>query len=132
MKRQHPTDPNLFWCPKCKTYKARGEYDSCKTTRYGIGVYCKECRRNIRNKTEYAKKRYWENPEQFREKARICVASLADSYIKSCLNTLEIAITPETIELKRQQIIMKRTLKEFKKWREEREDESGHANVQGE
>lgn len=42
--RQHPTDPNLFWCPGCQTYKGRDEFNKgggpwkinspCKTCRY--------------------------------------------------------------------------------------------------
>jgi tRNA A37 methylthiotransferase MiaB len=38
--------------------------------------------------------------------------------------------TPEMIELKRQQIMMKRTLKQLKEWR--KEHESNHADVQRE
>ena len=44
----------------------------------------------------------------------------------------KVNIPPELIELKRQQIIMKRNLKQFKKWREEKEDESDHEYVSGE
>lgn len=40
-------------------------------------------------------------------------------------------IQGEFIELKRQQIIMKRTLKEFKQWRKENENESNHTDVHG-
>jgi len=36
MKRQHPTEPNLFWCPKCQTYKAREEFNLNQ-------LWCKLC-----------------------------------------------------------------------------------------
>lgn len=43
MKRQHPINPNLFWCPKCKTYKSREAF----TPRYDgptpVRGYCKKC-----------------------------------------------------------------------------------------
>jgi hypothetical protein len=54
-----------------------------------------------------------------------------DNYVRMLLRRQQqIEATPKTIELKRQQIMMKRTLKEFKKWRQE--NESNHANVHGE
>lgn len=43
MKRQHPTDPNLFWCPKCRTYKERHEFHKAARGIYGVKAYCKEC-----------------------------------------------------------------------------------------
>lgn len=90
----------------------------------------------VKSAVSYIKKRrasdpIWAAKQRKHYKARI-VADLRDCYIRDILRLGGIQATPETIELKRQQIIMKRTLKEFKKWREEREDESGHANVQGE
>lgn len=45
MKRQHPTDPNLFWCPKCQTYKAMGEFWKLKRHRSGLQSKCKKCQR---------------------------------------------------------------------------------------
>jgi hypothetical protein len=55
--------------------------------------------------------------------------NLTDLYVSIQLRALGIPITTETIKLKRQQIIMKRTLKEFKQWREEYE--SNHTDVSG-
>ena len=43
MKRQHPDNPDLFWCPKCKTYKARGEFYKTSWGNHGVTGYCKEC-----------------------------------------------------------------------------------------
>ena len=45
MKRQHPTDPNLFWCPRCKTYKAREEFSKNKNCSFGVASPCKKCRK---------------------------------------------------------------------------------------
>ncbi len=55
---------------------------------------------------------------------------LKDSYIISDLRKRGEPETPEIIELTRQRIIMKRTLKQFKKWREE--NEPNHTDVYGE
>lgn len=49
MKRQHPTEPNLFWCPKCQTYKARGEFGVRRCYRHGVAAECKKCRSNNRS-----------------------------------------------------------------------------------
>jgi hypothetical protein len=58
------------------------------------------------------------------------ILTLNDCYIKNKLKKRNIVtITPEIIELKRQQIIMKRTLNEFKKWR--KENESDYTDVYG-
>lgn len=43
MKRQHPTNHNLFWCPKCQTYKARGEFGKNAKLFHGIRGHCKCC-----------------------------------------------------------------------------------------
>ena len=43
MKRPHPTDPNLFWCPKCEGYKDIGEFYKNKYTYHKISGYCKKC-----------------------------------------------------------------------------------------
>ena len=53
--------------------------------------------------------------------------SLPDSYIIPILKKQGKPITPATIEFKRHQILMKRTLREFKKWRQE--NEPNHTNV---
>ena len=69
MKRQHPTDPNLFWCPRCKTYKAREEFFKKKTSKWGLAGMCKACasmanrkyRENNPEKKKEANRKYREN-----------------------------------------------------------------------
>jgi hypothetical protein len=66
---------------------------------------------------------------------RESIKQLKTSYVKALIRSNGIEnkdIIPEMIELKRQQIIMKRTLKQFKQWRKERENESGNTDVYGE
>jgi len=47
-----------------------------------------------------------------------------DNYVRILLRRqAQVEIIPETIELKRQQIIMKRTLKQLKEWRKEHESD---------
>lgn len=55
--------------------------------------------------------------------------SLPDKMVIPILKKQKKPITPETIEIKRQQLIMKRTLKEFKLWR--KNNESNHTDVHG-
>ena len=160
MKRQHPTDPNLFWCPKCGTYKVREEFGKNTKLFHGIRGHCKCCcnqseknrkkdrerinkqRRDWRKRTgEYAShmnyyraaaiknntKRMLQNPE--REKliknnnSKKRRDNLRDSYVAHCCRVSFPNPSPETIELKRQQIIMKRTLKQLKEWRKEHESD---------
>lgn len=175
MKRQHPENPDLFWCPKCQTYKARGEFYIERRDYNGISCRCKLCMRKHvkqwansnpqrtcqlrhdqylkhrnkrlasnrdrykRNKSSYLEKQSLyakEHPEvhllanrNYRKKNRIklleesrkATENLSERYIKGKLRRDKIVINPETIELKRQQIIMKRTLKQFKDWRKEHE-----------
>jgi hypothetical protein len=59
------------------------------------------------------------------------VDNLTDAYMKKRLGQMGVVATAVNIELKRQQIIMKRTLKEFKQWRKGKENESNHADVYG-
>jgi hypothetical protein len=191
MKRQHPDNPELFWCPKCKTYKARGEFGG----KDKIDGWCKRCRAAAENRRrkcydrdklktyhkEYyekhkeeikkqclsyitrrpevkkkaydnyrkrhadeikerlktyrienraailasgrrsAKNAYWNNPVKYRNITKEATEKMCDSYITASLRKSKFDITPETIELKRQQIIMKRTLKQFKEWRKQYE-----------
>ena len=79
MKRQHPTDPNWFWCPKCKTYKAREEFFKKKTSKWGLAGMCKACasmanrkyRENNPEKKKEANRKYRENnPEKVKEANR--------------------------------------------------------------
>ncbi len=198
MKRQHPTDPNLFWCPKCQGYKARGDFykwgdrpiviDSrCKRCRSqahttkcticsaiikaaGGAKYCTECwkeKEKERCKIKMVKQRstiegrrksiqscykyYHNHLQERRSTARIrikiwkkenqdkdrklrvnykkrLVAEIRDNYLVGLLKRYrDVEITPGLIELKRQQIISKRTLTQFKKWREQ--NESDHKDV---
>jgi len=142
MKRQHPTDPNLFWCPKCQTYKAREEFSRNKSLFNGIAKYCKICfkifrdinyqrhisvhqeRSKVNGKTQKHKNLVISYMKRRRD-------TLSSGYIAEKLNRSRLPVSPETIELKRQQIIMKRTLKQFKQWRKENENESNHSNVYG-
>jgi hypothetical protein len=41
--RQHPTDNNLFWCPKCKAYKPRNEFNINRSVKCGLHSPCKKC-----------------------------------------------------------------------------------------
>jgi hypothetical protein len=116
MKRQHPDNPDLFWCPKCKTYKARREFGYARDRKQNIAAVCKLCNNN-----------WGKTKKKYDDMAR---AELLDSYIKKTLNQVGSIVTPETIKLKRQQIIMIRTLKQFKEWR--KEYESNNTDVQRE
>jgi hypothetical protein len=55
MKRQHPTDPNMFWCPKCQGYKTKREFSGNKSKSFGIANYCRKC------SALYSRKRYFDN-----------------------------------------------------------------------
>lgn len=204
MKRQHPENPGLFWCPKCREYKQRLEFHRSKNDLNGIASPCIACRcqktglpyrysKEGREKmaltqikkgerrspgTEFKKgerskgrcfkkgdiawndaqmkvlcdwcgEKFKIKPYQFRkstknhcskpcadkslysggkaEQQRImresCV-NLDDRYIKAILGNAGMKPeekTPLTIELKRQQMAMKRTLRQFKKWRKNHE-----------
>jgi len=71
-----------------------------------------------------------DNQERVKELAQQAVMELKDFYVAAILRQGGTEVTPETIILKRQQVLMKRTLKQFKKWREENESDS--ADVQTE
>lgn len=106
-KERYRHNPEKF---KAKVKKYASEnYEKCKARR---------------------KEKYWKNPDIFREKLSKSRNSLDDRYIKDKLKSLDILVIPITIELKRQQITMQRTLKQFKEWR--KEHESSYANVHGE
>lgn len=77
----------------------------------------------IKRSVEYHKKH--RNSEssikrRIRYKKRI-VDELRDNYVKHILNLTGVIVTDTTLALKRQQLTMKRTLKQFKKWRKENE-----------
>lgn len=177
MKRQHPTDPNLFWCPQCNKQKPlTDEYWARRGDNNEKWIYskCRQCLREY--KTIKAKEYYKINPDKFikaghkwkeknrektrqfsrdwfvnnREKRREYVEAhrdmyskasskccmkerelLTDPYIRRYLKKRKEVETPQIIELIRQRITMKRTLKEFKQWRKEQENEPNYTDVYG-
>jgi hypothetical protein len=153
MKRQHPTDPNLFRCTKCLTYKKKEEFHIDKR-RMSPKSICKKCHNkepngknhNKSSRSSYARnKEVWAerrkeyslahrhetnerqnkrrkfHPEKVQEYNRRIRKNLTDYYVSHCLKRHNKPVTPQIIELKRQQIIAKRTLNEFKQWRKENE-----------
>jgi len=141
MKRQHPDNPNLFWCPKCQTYKARGEFHENKSLGHGgLHCPCKVCRkdesrlRRINHKAflkvkdrEYQQKNWGAHLNRCKKHYSRSITELSDWYIKQAIKHTASGsgiasneINPAIIEIKRQQIIMKRTLRDFKKWIEEK------------
>ena len=150
MKRQHPTDQNLFWCPRCEQYKIKHDFYSNKSMFHGISSECKECIKK-ECKSGYRKqalnRSYIKNREKIKERKRIALnleyatdptkikernskyakktrRELADCYIVAKLKRSKVQICQNTIEFKRQQIIAIRTLKQIKQWRKENENES--------
>jgi len=112
-------------CPKCGEKKPLiTEYwarDKGKAN--GFRGWCKKC--DLSNSRIYALK----NKEKSTERGNSWRTRLCYNYVKETLIKQGLPVTPEMIELKRQQIIMKRTLKLFKKWRFENESDS--TDVQG-
>ncbi|HUX79277.1 MAG TPA: hypothetical protein VMW10_05985 [Alphaproteobacteria bacterium] len=183
MKRQHPENPDLFWCPKCQDYKLREEFHINRNRKHGIASYCKLCTgiigtnsyyKHIERQLKYREankekhREYCKTKDQLKkarkrankyhlkhptynseyqkanpQKVKVWDANrnkkperkqwerergkkereiLTDRYIKRQLGYDKAFITnPKMIELKRQQITMKRTLKQFKEWRSENE-----------
>jgi hypothetical protein len=89
----------------------------------------------VKSSVAYIKQRRVNDPKWNADKRRRykknIVVDIRDCYVRDILRLEAIPVMPETIELKREQIIMKRTLKEFKKFRKENYNESDHANVYG-
>lgn len=161
MKRQHPTDPNLFWCPKCEQWGVFGKIRNTNGEYYLRNI-CNDCRckqeklrRDKKPKREkitplarsVIARRYYElntdkvkkrsklwaekNPEKYKtsqkkythkEETRVKVnnrnrahgVNISDTYLKGVLRHVGINKTnPETIELKRQQIILFRNIKQL-------------------
>ena len=134
MKRQHPENPELFWCPKCRGYFKKSAFSICKARQHGIETYCKKCcsARKVdwrlsspEGKKAQSVKHYKKFKKKILERtglnSRRNRENLNDIYVKTALNRSGVTITPETIELKRQQLTMIRTLKQFKQWRKENE-----------
>ena len=139
MKRQHPTDPNLFWCSKCEGYLNRNRFGLKKSNKYGIYCYCRNCEREYSkrysethrdNRREYRKRWSDAHPGKLREcqnkystanntkcaeRGRQYRSRLPDLYVKYLLSATGIKnAAPETIELKREQIMLHRELKQLK------------------
>jgi transposase len=142
MKRQHPTDPNLFLCKKCKEYMVRDRFSinfaTHKGRRYGpyMSSWCSRCKKEQddthggaerRREWRYAKLK--SDPVYVKECKRRYQSNackeLRDWYIRKRIKGRSALseITPVIIELTRQQIEMKRTLKQLKKWRAEHESD---------
>ena len=186
MKHQHPTDPNLFWCPKCESWTTIGDFHKHKGRKDGLTENCKTCNcqhlreYHLKNKEKikakrksyfdgrkeekriYDKKYRTDNKEQKRKTDeawrkshmdRVNELSRANNHrhwdkcLAKCRKSNERLIpsvirgniwkglhirnpSEELMEVFRQRIIMKRTLKQFKKWR--KDYESNHTNVYGE
>ena len=155
MKRQHPTEPNLFWCNIHKGYADKEDFGKSRIMIHGIHAQCRECRSKtgkdshpghlfdcvlcggvfrigsglnnvkycllcrplVRAQTmrEWAKK----NPAkilQTRHRAeREGHDELKDRYIRRLIvRRYLVSATPEMIELKREQIMLHRELKQLK------------------
>ena len=140
-----------YWtniCRKCEVLVAR-QWQIQNPDKFQRSQ-CSPSRR--KNQREYQRKRKEDNPDHARQimkkydnsergrekhkrQSQLGRDTLNDNYIKGSLRKMGIvssSVTPDLIKLKRQQITMKRNLKQFKKWREERENESDHEYVSGE
>lgn len=191
MKRQHPTDPNLFWCPNCEEwvssdhfYKEKRHTDgmgSCKIfARIRVNAYRNthkdeikekrkpyfEARRVSGEKAAYDKKWRRENRERKRKtdrewhiknkestnkqqyerirnnsdlwarqlkRCRQTNERLTDSVVRGNIwKSLKIKHpSMQLMDVYREMVIMKRTLRQFKQWRKENENESNHTDVHG-
>lgn len=217
MKRQHPNNPDLFWCPRCHSYKPKSEYHEYKENGL-VKSYCKLCKkewaieyrktheqkREILKKCELCGKDFYtysstvktcsiecarlvvygdkikvlcpicgkerivfektrarhgyitdvcqnchnkerlknrikensdladriKNKQKVRQKRNIL--NLSNGIVAAKLRAVNCPVTPDTLELRRQQILMRRTLKQFKQWRKGKEDESNYTDVHGE
>ena len=155
-----PGDPSSFFCPSCKTFKHKDEFAHKRGTVTGITSYCKRCL--VKKTNEYAKqnkekvsesrrrhyrchpdvhaerrlnaKLYhpeWQKKSSKNSKAK-AVSQLLDHYLISNMKRDGCVINAGTIELKRQQIIAKRTLKQLKHLIREVENESDRDVISGE
>jgi hypothetical protein len=132
-------------------YKARGEFYVDKRLFHNIAQYCKICartysagrkvfdREKVRKRANAA---YKANPEKQKERSKCYIEKypdrrkkgardfqrrarvyLSDTYVSYVAKKSGNIVSPETIELKRQQIIAKRTLKQLKEWRAKHESD---------
>jgi hypothetical protein len=133
-------------CPKCGVEKELTEefWHKRKISKSGFCIsrcrgcfleYFRERQRTNEAYREWRRKYHRANEtcrEQHRKYLRKSIKNLMDTYVKERLcdcGFLPDQITPELIELKRQQILAKRLLKQLKQWRET--NESDNADVQG-
>jgi hypothetical protein len=157
-RQQHPDNPDLFWCPKCQTYSPltdeywykrasskdgfRGRCKSCMNQesknyydqhRNEIAIYRRQYAEEKKEIINIRKRRWQDNNKSKRneiakkyQKKR--VDEIRETYIISNMKRYYNVVTPEMVELTRQRIIMKRTLKQFKEGMK-KEYESVNQNV---
>ena len=123
MKRQRPDNPDLFWCPVCEKYYQRNYFSSLhdyKPCKYCLPVIAtNRTEYNFSKELEYSRRYAATHKKESSERYNWNKKHLRDPYIKALLQTKTKTPDKETIELKRQEVIMKRTMKELKKWRKE-------------
>ncbi|MFA5347676.1 MAG: hypothetical protein WC294_06030 [Methanoregula sp.] len=122
-------------CSSCRKEKELSEFSKYHKGKYGVHNQCKQCKSACYFKTkddpDKKERRYlasakYKNRHPYTVKMRLRKTRecLADSYIRQILKQSNGIIHPpqELIEIKRQQISLKRTLREVK-------DESSSANA---
>jgi hypothetical protein len=148
MKRQHPDNPDLFWCPKCGEYHpiihfrghqcrwCKAKYDTIYREQHAkkiserqkiyssehsdeAVVRMREWREKNQSRAKelnYKTRRSWavRNKDKLRDLEKSYRAELREFYINRMLRSTGIDVTPETIDLKREQIILQRELKQLK------------------
>ena len=141
--RQHPNNPGLFLCLACGTYKPAikfpvsfKNYNGHRNGPY-MSSRCQLCKTRHSNSTESGKirRRNWEkvkinrNKKQSNHKRNSCM-KLTDGYLRRKIRERKLHEPDQLeIEITRVMITMKRTLREFKKWR--KENESDYTDVYG-
>ena len=58
---------DTYWCPKCRTYKAREAFGNNKNSPHGVEQECRECHNRKKRKYADANARFW---AKFRERTR--------------------------------------------------------------
>lgn len=132
MKRQHPENSDMFWCSDCKKYHVSDEFYVDKRWNRPQSV-CKKAlkkRTEIRREANYSAwlkyNRLWskansykwrkshqrEAKEYSKRQWKRAIDGLSDYYIKDLLRRQGLAITGDTIEMKRQLLTKKRLIKE--------------------
>ncbi len=125
-------------CTTCGEWKELEEFIKRKIIKSGLGSQCKVCRneamRKYREKDPEAYRESWgryyvknfdkviekckqyckNNPERNRIYKKKSIKFLADSYLRNKLGRDGIPITPEMIQIRREQIMVHRALKQLK------------------